>query len=1272
MNQNVPRGGEQELPDASPVFRLIRRVRRLLRSSWMATGLALSLALYLGALLAAACLDLLAPLWSTMRFIALLLVVAPSAWAFVTGVVRPLFRRLSDAQVARRIETRLPGVHNRLVSCVDLAEHKHPKGHSPEFYRRLISEALLRVRSFRPSSVVDFGNLRRSGTALAIVAALFVASWGLLSDRLPTAMARIFHPFADIPPETGVKFAVKPGNATVLRGDDIDFTAEVIKGRPREMRIELAPQDGGGTIWHDLDSHGPGEPWRLKLHGLENSFAYRVHGGGTWSPRYEIKLVDRPRLVDASAVLHYPEYLQLGDEGSIPLPTLEATGPETSEVEVQVEAEGDVAEGEIQLLAATWEPVAVTDREERVWFEDRVPENAVSEGAWHWETAKHGRPTHTEPAADGVHGHLFHTARVGFQVEPDEYLFAWVYIVPDQKPRTIMLQWHDGKNWEHRAYWGEDKIGVGQPDTPSRRLMGPLPPVGEWVRLEVPAKAVDLDGKAIKGMGFMLNGGQCYWHRGGAIQAPTRDERKLIVKETFPLRSAEPGRWTGRFPLSGEGFYRIELRNELEIPNQTMKEARYLALPDEPPQISLERPGSDITLSQPQKLPLAVAVYDDFALKHVKLLVSRGDAEAFRETAVKKYDENLTRSDTAILSLDLVPFLLKPGEHVRYRALVEDRKGQVAETRDFVVRIANGNNAADKQLARYEQQQDALEEKLASLIEAQTKVAQQLEALQKKYEPLEEKMAQAETQAREEAQKAAQANPQQPASTMPPELTLDEATSEQLVELKNELRQVAAQEDHNARAGKQLADELGQSVKQAEALKTLPEEIVSEMKAARQAFNELAAKPLDQLAKRMQQAVNPDRRDPHVDQLAKAAERVKQELQASAERLKALQEARQRIPSGLEEALARLRQKMLEQQAGMASRGLEDLRDMLADLREQLQQFEGEQTGLLDATPVVPDVMLEDLMNRQATLDRRAQPPLGEAKQLLAGDQMQRIEPKMNARQPAAGADEAMADAEGSAEDAEQAMNETQPQPQLRPALGGAPPKLDPQVAAKRPQMTADQEEPPPGSKQAQRRQLAEDQFEQLMELDLAEQSLGSDQKMLESLMEQLNKALADSQAETMDDEMDAESPAAGKSMAQGPGGEPGAEKKPGKPGAAGEPPASQQPLDDLLHSPALQQAMAMAQRLQQAQAAQQQSQQAPARPTEGKSLGNLRLTTSSGEIIEADLAALDPATRAILLKMQPELRQELLQGMQEKGPAGYRKFIQDYFERLSTAKGAK
>ncbi|HEV7224674.1 MAG TPA: hypothetical protein VGN42_18330 [Pirellulales bacterium] len=1270
-------------PETGAIFRLIRQVRQVLRGSWVATGFALSLALYLGALLALACLDLLSPMWPTMRFMALLLVVLPSGWAFFTGVLRPLFRRLSNGHVARRIETRLPGVHNRLVSCVDIAEDKRPKGHSPEFYRKLVGEALERIRNFRASTVIDKRNLRRAGTALGAVAAAFLVCYVLLYDRLPTAMARIFNPFADIPPATGVRFDVEPGKTKALRGDDIDFLVTVTKGEPDDLRLELMPLDGSPAIWHELEQRKPGKPWRLTLHGLENSFAYRVHGGGTWSPQYEIELIDRPRIVDAKTVLHYPAYLQLGDEGVIPQPTLEVTGPETSEVEVRIAAEGDVAEGEIQLVEVKWEPVEVADREERVWFESKVPEGAVSEGNWQWDGEKHGQPTHSEPPAGGVHSHLFHTARVGFQVEPSEWLFAWVYIVPDQKPETIMLQWHDGQNWEHRAYWGEDKIGVGQPNTASRHSMGPLPKPGEWVRLEVSAKELGLAGKAVKGMGFFLSGGQCYWNRGGTLPAPTRDERRLIVKQTFPMQAAQPGQdlgqWSGRFPLLGEGFYRVELRNELKYANQAMKEAKYLAVRDNPPQITLERPGADLVLSQPQKLPLAIAAYDDFALKHVKVLAQRGDTEGFRESAVKVYDQKLLRADTARLSLDLTTFDLKPGEHVRYRAQVEDRKGQVAETRDFVVRIADDQNAADKQLARFEQSQDTVQEKLAKLVEEQTKVADKLEELEKKYEPLEEKLAEAEAQAVAEAQKAAEANPQQPPPANAPELKLDEAMAKELAELRQELAQVAGQEEQNANVGKQLANELNLAVQQAEQMKTLPAEIVSEMKAAQETFDQLAAKPLEQLAQQIRQAANTDKRDPHVEQMAAAAERVKEELAASAERLKSLQKARQNLPAGMEEALAQLRQEMLEQQAGMTARGLEDLRDLLAKLREQLQQVEGEQAGLLDATPVVPDMMLEDLQKRQTKLDQKAEPPLNEALQLLAGDRLQRMDAQAAAEEQGAEEADMAAEPEGQTPSKPEKPPKLK-QPMIQPALGGAPPKLDPKVAEKRPLALPMADKEPPTPAEAERQALAERQFEQLMELDLAEQSLGSDQKALEALMEALKQALAQADGEAMAD-APGDHPADGEGapMAKGqpmPTPTPPTKPKGAPAGAqqAADDAEPAQPLSELLDSPALQQALAMAQRLRQAAMAQQQQQpqQAAARTTIGPALGNLRPTSTSGEIVTVDLADLDPATRAVLLKMQPQLREELLQGMREQGPDGYRKFIQDYFQRLSTVKGPK
>ena len=68
--------------------------------------------------------------------------------------------------------------------------------------------------------------------------------------------------------------------------------------------------------------------------------------------------------------------------------------------------------------------------------------------------------------------------------------------------------------------------------------------------------------------------------------------------------------------------------------------------------------------------------------------------------------------------------------------------------------------------------------------------------------------------------------------------------------------------------------------------------------------------------------------------------------------------------------------------------------------------------------------------------------------------------------------------------------------------------------------------------------------------------------------------------------------------------------------------------------------------------------------------LGNRVGTRLGGTITSQELAKLDPATRTMIMKMQPRVREELLQGMREQGPDGYREFIRDYFKRLTTVKG--
>lgn len=101
-------------------------------------------------------------------------------------------------------------------------------------------------------------------------------------------------------------------------------------------------------------------------------------------------------------------------------------------------------------------------------------------------------------------------------VGADDLLVCSVYLDPSDPPKEIMLQWHT-EDWEHRAYWGDDLIPFGTDGTASRRPMGPLPPVGVWVRLEVDAPDVGVVGGVV-GVSFDQAGGTVYWDALGVVR----------------------------------------------------------------------------------------------------------------------------------------------------------------------------------------------------------------------------------------------------------------------------------------------------------------------------------------------------------------------------------------------------------------------------------------------------------------------------------------------------------------------------------------------------------------------------------------------------------------------------------------------------------------------------------------------------------------------------------------------------------------------------------
>ena len=196
-------------------------------------------------------------------------------------------------------------------------------------------------------------------------------------------------------------------------------------------------------------------------------------------------------------------------------------------------------------------------RTEITWFADEVPAGAMaaSNYAESWPWIRHrpapleGRRSHRDLAAPGFHQHVFTGAMpiAAMRVEPGDGLALHVYLERGAMPQVLVVQWvvataSGADDWEHRAVWCSRASYVaaepwaghfphGAPGTASRHWAGSLPPAGGWVRLEVQAAEVGLEGQVVTGMAFGTIDGGATWGPTGRLVAATAARRANAMRK---------------------------------------------------------------------------------------------------------------------------------------------------------------------------------------------------------------------------------------------------------------------------------------------------------------------------------------------------------------------------------------------------------------------------------------------------------------------------------------------------------------------------------------------------------------------------------------------------------------------------------------------------------------------------------------------------------------------------------------------------------------------
>jgi hypothetical protein len=1144
---------------ADRIASVVARVRSRMVALALAAGLLLAVAAAIAWVVAGVLLDLAAPLSVPLRVAAVCTWWAVVATAGAAFVLLPAVRRPLLDTVSLRIEKALGGIHNRLLTVVDLARGGHAgRKLEPDMVERLLAQTQAQLSGFRPSRVVRWQALARNAALAAAAAAMVAALWLTLGERLTITLDRFLHPTADIPPATWLQLR-SPGDIETLEGEPLEIEGRVVRSSVDE--VDLLIFDSAGQPHRHPMRRTTADTFVAALDGLEHAATYRLEGGGTWTKTHAITLLHRPEIMGLTRRIRLPDYMRI----DTPLPVADDArrieAPETSTVEFVADVSADAVDGSLQLSERTLETRDVERFDERVWFEDDLPRDAVSETPWKWTT------TH---AAGGLRSFTFGFDGRPFGMKtrleplvlpqdlvPQRSVMLMVRLDPADPPTHLAMLLEQEKT-RLELVWG-DADAVPPAKGVLRVVAGPLPPPGEWVRLMAPLKALpQVVGRPVTGVAFSVDRGRLQLDRPGWVDRTTQSVQQPVDRPVgeLPVRRTDthaagvgPQTWISGVPVAKPVWATIGFTSAAGHASLPMPAVEIAPTIDRPPSIVVDDPPATLTLQVADDVKIRGQAFDDWGLDRIFVRIgpdARHLADPVPLAGVVLADRPPDTQTTLSSVLTMEQLGLAPGKSAAWSLVVRDTKGQQTESKVFQITVV-----LPPEMALARTQVPALEQARRDAEQAARAAKQQAATLDEKRAAVMQAVGEeplAAIDAAEEAQEQVQAQ-QQAQETTPPENKPDNKP-------EPDAELAAAAQEKTATAQK-TADEAARSLEQPR----------KNDLAAVDAALEQRRREAEQMAKSVAQAADQAAQSTLVPQAQK------EQLAKLAADAEALKDSLARNDAFKGDTAKLDRMADAPPQAAVAERA-QKLEEALKDVEQRLNAA-GAAKRL--------ETLSKDLDRRSQSLAALPkQPAASEA----AREQVQQVQEILGAPQAEA--------IESAAEAAAEAGREAG--------------ELAAQLAGRKP--VSPQQEKPAAAQAQMAAESSADAVESMLESTAVQQALG---------MADRARRLEERAAREVARQASQQAVANKSQPAQS---EPGQGEMPGDP-------------SDM---------------------------QKPGEPTAQLTDGG----AMAGKAEVADpLRGLDASRRAAIYKLPPRVRDPLLEGMRQRGPAAYQDVIDTYFRQL-------
>ena len=345
--------GPEDLPATGPardapasIDALIARLRRRWRLRLLLGGLSQVLVFTTAAVLAAAWLlnefhFSAGSVWSLR-----LLTLAVLAGTIFAACLRPLRRRVGDAQVALYLEEREPSLGGLLSSAVDARRAARDEV-SPRLARKVAEQALEACRELDYGDAAEARNLRQAWLRLGLAALAIglLAAWppqflrfGAPALLLPWTGAADYSPY---------RIDLSPGDIEIPRGGDQLISARIPGFDGDDVLLFTSRDDGRSWQQTSMSIGAEAGVYESFLFDLDRHLDYYVSGAGQQTPAHRISVAEIPAIEEIALRYHFPEYTLLAPEtrsGSGDISALRGT-----RVEVMVRPTIDIPGGELLL-----------------------------------------------------------------------------------------------------------------------------------------------------------------------------------------------------------------------------------------------------------------------------------------------------------------------------------------------------------------------------------------------------------------------------------------------------------------------------------------------------------------------------------------------------------------------------------------------------------------------------------------------------------------------------------------------------------------------------------------------------------------------------------------------------------------------------------------------------------------------------------------------------------------------------------------------------------